>query len=261
MAYQTNYSESSYTLMYANERNNPTDKLVTTLKTEKICACFASIFSNLAYGAFKEATVYIKEEYINDCVKEKKVIITEKSLKKWLNVLKGLGMKFHYEGEVQVPEITAFLGEGKKIWGITILKEENTSQTIKLFLNLVRYLYEDHFPKIIEIYNRLRLIMPTADSYSLIHFSNYMSNASLGGHNCFNDEGYHEVFKLVDKNLLKEKFLIDNDVTSYTNTLNNTPRDTIRRSSLKNLSNKDIIETFNKLKVNKVKLKPKLKLA
>lgn len=254
MAYETNYIANYYESKYdfASGKVNITDKVIKDIRPETACSCYSSIFSYLNNKQFKDATIYIKERYNYN---SKGLTISEEQLLKWLDVLSQMGFKFDYLGIVECQDITTKVDYGKHIYGIFISKGNNSTMAIKLFLNLLRYIYEYSFKDLIETYYKLKSLLPNEDIYSLIHYSNYLVNCSLDGHNCFKELYTNRLFQLVNNDTLNNNFINNYDsITDYTNSLNITSKvnPIISINDLCNISDEKIIEYFHKLKQPKL---------
>lgn len=249
--YQTNYSQTYY---QSDINNNKT--VITEMIDETRCSCFSSLFGYLSNDNYIESTVFIKEEYITNNI-EKPIIITEERLISWLEILKKLGLNFEYLGEVKDHKINVKYTFDKKVWSIRITKEDNNTQSIKLFLNLIRYLYEDPLPEIIDYFLKFKELIQDGDDYSLIHLANYASSCSMSGHNCF---GESYIYELVDQQLLNDKFInATNNKNSYTNTLNITKKSNKIKTDFyefrKSLSkDENVIKYYELLSTNKLEL-------
>lgn len=236
MPFQTNYSETVYENIF-----NPTTHIMevskspkTILKDELHAACFASVFSALNNGRFVECIVYIKEFY-----SLYNLTLTELELINWLDILANIGIKFEYLGEIE-GVILPNLEKHHRIWGVKITLKNNTIQTIKLFLNLVRYMYEDMYSKIPKEVIRLKKLIPEADNIELIHLANYVIGCPVSGHNCF----YYTKGLLVNQKQINSKFINCKSVNNETNELNKTEQFTI--PSLK--TDEEITSAYKQLK-------------
>ncbi len=235
MNYQTRYSFSYYKQIYNGSNTPAYETTPTVMNNYGDTACFGSAFSSLTLDKLVDITVYIKEEYNGSPIKDLK--IDNSYIVKWLDVLAELGFIFEYK----------VFDEKLKMYSIYITRENHNPQSIKLFLNLVRYLYEDNLPNIIKFYYKLRDLIPEADNYELIHLANYMESSKIGiknsfhGHNCFTRS--RDV--LVNKECLDSKFLKavpsseGSDKLNYTTTL---------EIDVSFNTNEEIINAYNKLK-------------
>ena len=255
--YQTNYKETIYPTVWDEVSNKSvvSKNTITRIVSENKCSCFSSSFSALGRGEFEEIVIYIKGEYIGD---KGNFNVTEEEVISWLIVLEDLGFKFEYLGEVKDHGIPNEFTFDKSILGVKISIKNNTTQSIKLFLNLIRYLYEDPFMNIIKKYYKCKEILPDADSYSLIHYCNYITkNISFSGHNCFYDSD-GSVRELVDSELLKTIFMNkinnNNKTSNELNSTNKIQPEILILSFRKSTGKEDIIKNYNLLKRVKLEL-------
>ncbi len=234
MSFQTNYKETLYEGKYVGVKYviNENKSIITTLKDEDHCACFASVFSALNLQTFIECDVYIKEYY-----SKYKLDLTEVDLLNWLDVIAEIGLKFEYLGTI--PDLTLpNLEKDKLIWGIRVKKENNNTQSVKLCLNLIRELYEHNV--VVKEFYILKKLLPKADDIELIHLAG-MITCNTGGHGHY---PYYPSY-LTNQEIIKEKYLKAHSTNTTTNELNIIKRTT---ANPKWGTNEEKIEAYKQLK-------------